>query len=126
MNLQDNVTFTGRISDKEVAEIVSSSWLNIHTSLTEGWGISIIEAAAAGTPTVAFRVPGVSESVENGYNGITVPDGNRMALVNAALQILHDPQRWWLSSPEVAKKYSWDKTAELWDKLLIEIVKAHH
>ena len=91
------------------------------SSVTEGWGISIIEASSAGTPTVAFKVPGVSDSVENGLNGITVENGNRQSLTEAALEILRNPEKWWSSSVEVAKKYSWDKTAELWEKLIKEI-----
>ena len=126
LDLRENVLFAGRISDSEVAEIVASSWLNIHSSVTEGWGISIIEAASAGTPTVAFKVPGVSDSVENGLNGITVENGNKRAMTDAALEILRDPERWWSSSIEVAKKYSWDKTAELWETLIKEIADDHH
>ncbi len=118
LDLEENVVFTGKISYSEIANIVASSWLNIHSSVTEGWGISIIEAASAGTPTVAYNVPGVSNSVENGFNGITVENYNRKALADAAFSILNDPGRWWSSSTEVAKKYSWDKTAELWEKLI--------
>ena len=123
LDLTKNVVFTGRVSDKKVSEVVASSWLNIHSSITEGWGISIIEAASAGTPTVAYKVPGVSESIENGLNGILVQNGDRNALANAALAILKDPKKWWFSSTEVAKKYSWDRTAELWENLISEVVK---
>ena len=126
LDLRENVVFTGKIPDSEVSEIVAYSWLNIHSSVTEGWGISIIEAASAGTPTVAYRVPGVSDSVENGFNGIAVEDRNRRALADAALKILRDPKRWWSSSIEVAKKYSWDETAELWETLIKEIADDHH
>jgi glycosyltransferase involved in cell wall biosynthesis len=122
LDLKECVKFTGRIPDSEVAGIVASSWLNVHSSVTEGWGISIIEAASAGTPTIAFKVPGVADSVENGLNGITVENGNRRAMADAALEILRDPKRWWSSSIEVAKKYSWDRTAESWEKLIKEIV----
>ncbi len=121
LDLRENVVFTGRISDNEVAKVVASSWLNIHTSVTEGWGISIIEAASAGTPTVAFKVPGVSDSVENGFNGTTVEDGDRKELVDAALNILREPKKWWSSSLEIAKKYSWDRTANLWETLIMEL-----
>lgn len=121
LDLTNNIVFTGRISDEKVSEIVAFSWLNIHSSVTEGWGISIIEAASAGTPTIAYKVPGVSDSVENGFNGITVEDGNRKELVDAALNILRDPKKWWSSSIEVARKYSWDKTAESWEKLMTTI-----
>ena len=95
--------FTGRVSNEKLAELVSSSWINIHSSVTEGWGYSITEVASAGTPTVAYRVAGVSDSIENGVNGITVDDGDRKAFRNAAFAILNDPRKWWLSSVEVAK-----------------------
>lgn len=121
LGLKENVVITGRASDSEVAEIVASSWLNIHSSVTEGWGISIIEAASAGTPTVAYKVPGVCDSLKDGYNGITVENGNLKALIDASLIILKNPEKWWSSSIEVAKKYSWDKTADLWKKLIVKI-----
>jgi glycosyltransferase involved in cell wall biosynthesis len=121
LNIEDYVEFTGRISSKELSGIVASSWLNVHTSVTEGWGYSILEASSAGTPTVAYDVPGVRDAVEEGLNGIKVKDGNREAFAEAALSILSNPERWWLSSVKVSQKYSWDKTAELWTKLFEEV-----
>ena len=124
LNLQDFVEFTGRISSEELSYIVASSWLNVHTSVTEGWGYSILEASAAGTPTVAYDVPGVTDAVEDGLNGIKVKDGDRKTLADSALSILNDPERWWSSSIEVANKYSWDKTVESWENLIKEIASA--
>ena len=119
--IQDSVKFTGRLDDKELAKVVASSWLNIHASITEGWGYSILEASSAGTPTVAYNVPGVVDTIENGINGLKVKDGDREALAEAALEILNDPNKWWSSSVEVANKYSWDRTAEMWDNLIHKI-----
>ena len=122
LNVKDSVVFTGRISNEELSRIVASSWLNIHTSVTEGWGFSILEASAAGTPTVAYEVPGVEDAIENGLNGLKIKDGDREALSEAALSILTNPEKWWSSSLEVAKKYSWDKTTELWDSLIRNVI----
>jgi glycosyltransferase involved in cell wall biosynthesis len=122
-NVQNHVEFKGRISSVKLSNIVASAWLNVHTSVTEGWGLSIIEASAAGTPTVAYDVPGVRDTVEDEINGIKVKDGNRKALAEAAFSILNDPERWWSSSIEVAKKYSWDATAELWDSLIRKVAR---
>jgi glycosyltransferase involved in cell wall biosynthesis len=121
LKIQDYVTFTGRLDEKELSSIVASSWLNIHASVTEGWGFSILEASSAGTPTVAYNVPGVVDTIENGINGLKVKDGDRSALASSALEILNNPQKWRSSSIEVAKKYSWDKTAEMWDRLIRKI-----
>ena len=120
-NIQNSVEFKGRISNEELSNIVASSWLNVHTSVTEGWGFSIMEASSAGTPTVAYDVPGIRDAVDDGQNGVKVEYGNREALTDAALSILTDPERWWSSSVKVAQKYSWDKTSELWLKLFKEV-----
>ena len=122
LNMQDCVEFTGRISDKELSDIVASAWLNVHTSVTEGWGYSILEASSAGTPTVAYDVPGVRDAVEDGLNGLKVKDGDRKALADAAFSILTNSEISW-SSIKVSQKYSWDKTAELWIKLFEEVKK---
>lgn len=121
LNLQNYAIFKGRVSDKELSDILASSWLNVHTSVTEGWGFSILEASASGTPTVAYDVPGVRDAVEDGLNGIKVRDSDRKGLSDAALSILSNPEKWRLSSIEVAKKYSWDKTSEMWETMIKEI-----
>ncbi|MEM3859555.1 MAG: glycosyltransferase family 4 protein [Candidatus Micrarchaeaceae archaeon] len=122
-NLDDRVTFTGRVTDEVLAAEVSKSWLNIHTSVTEGWGLSITEASAAGTPTVAYSVPGVVDAVEDGINGIKVKDGDRKALTDAAMKILSAPEKWWVSCAKVGEKYSWDKTARLWDETIKKVLE---
>ena len=121
LNLLDDVIFKGRVSNKDLAYIVASAWLNVHTSVTEGWGLSVLEASSAGTPSVAYEVPGIVDVIEDGINGIKVKDGDRKALVEAAYSILSHPERWWKSSVKVAKKYSWERTAELWETLIKEI-----
>ena len=121
LNVKGSVVFTGRISTEELSKIVASSWLNIHTSVTEGWGLSILEAAAAGTPTVAYEVPGVSDVIENGLNGLKIKDGDREALSEAALSILTNPEKWWSSSLEGAKKYSWDATVRVWEDIMKKV-----
>ena len=124
MGLQDSIDFKGRLSNEDLSNIVASSWLNIHASVTEGWGYSILEASSSGTPTVAYAVPGVVDTIENNLNGITVKDGDRNALADSAIKILSNPNKWWLSSIDVAKKYSWDRTAEMWETLIQEL-KTH-
>jgi glycosyltransferase involved in cell wall biosynthesis len=123
LGVQNSVIFTGRIAQMELSKIVASSWINIHTSVTEGWGLSIIEASSSGTPTVAYSVPGVVDTIEDHVNGIKVRDGDRTALLNAAISILRDPEKWWSSSTKVARKYNWDNTAKLWEKIILDSLK---
>ena len=116
--LDSVVSFLGRLDYSELGRIVASSWLNIHSSVTEGWGLSIIEASSAGTPTVAYEVPGVVETIEDGVNGLKVKDGDREALIEATYKIFKDPEELWSSSVKFAEKYSWEETANAWYELI--------
>lgn len=121
LGIESNVQFMGRLDEDDLVDTVSKSWINIHSSVTEGWGYSVIEASSAGTPTVAFDVPGISDSIRNGYNGLKVENGNIHDLLDAALQILVNPLQWWVSSREVALEYSWDETVRSWERLIREV-----
>ena len=70
---------------------------------------------------MAYDVPGVSDAVEEGRNGIRVRDGDVRALAEAALRILRDLDEWWRSSSEVAARYSWDRTTRMWERILHQI-----
>ena len=89
--------------------------------VTEGWAYSVLESASAGTPTVAYDVPGISDSIRNGKNGIKVKDGNLHDLLDAALMILDDPLQWWVSAHEVAEEYGWNETVRSWEKLILDL-----
>ena len=116
-----NLQFMGKLDDYDLADTVSASWINIHSSVVEGWGYSVLEASSAGTPTVAYDVPGISDSITNGKNGIKVKDGNLHDLLDAALMILDDPSLWSVSAHKVAEEYGWNETVRSWERLILEL-----
>ena len=66
----DGIEVVGRVSDSEKQQLLSQAWLLMHSAVHEGWGIVVTEAAAAGTPTLAFDVPGVRDAVQDGETGV--------------------------------------------------------
>jgi glycosyltransferase involved in cell wall biosynthesis len=60
-NLNPNIIFTGRVSDKELAELYSNSLCFIFPSLYEGFGIPPLEAMACGSPVVVSNVASLPE-----------------------------------------------------------------
>ena len=121
IGLGENVEFMGRLDEDSLFDIVSRSWLNLHFSVAEGWGYSILEAAACGTPTVAYSVPGVEEAIEDGKNGIKVRDNDRQKFEKAAELLLGEYATWPKACRDVAEKYSWDSTADLWENHLLSL-----
>ncbi len=117
--ITENITFTGRLSEMDLKKVVGRAWVNIHSSVTEGFGFSIIEASALGTPTVAYDVPGVNEAVENGKNGILCSDGDREEMLQAIFKIIDgSANEWTANSIQTVRKYSWDETARRWENHL--------
>lgn len=111
------VTFHGRRPDAVRDEILRSAWLTTSTSQGEGWGCSILEAAALGVPCLALQAPGVRDSVVHGRTGWLVEDAGDLAaaLVRAvgelsspghAEQVAEVCRRW-------ARYFDWDRSAEL-------------
>ncbi len=69
-----NVVLEGRVSEERKAELLSEAWLIVHTAEREGWGLVLLEAGLCGTPTLAYRVPGVVDAVVDRETGILVDD----------------------------------------------------
>ncbi|MBO4165303.1 glycosyltransferase family 4 protein [Micromonospora sp. MMS20-R2-23] len=75
LGLTDRVRFTGFVSDADKRHLLASAWVALTPSLKEGWGLTIVEAGAVGTPTVAFRgAGGVEESLVDGETGLLAED----------------------------------------------------
>ncbi|MFW6724267.1 glycosyltransferase family 4 protein [Streptomyces sp. MAR4 CNY-716] len=64
------VTFTGHVSEGEKHRLLASSWLLLHPSLVEGWGLVVTEAAVRGTPAIGFDIPGLRDSIRDGDTGM--------------------------------------------------------
>jgi glycosyltransferase involved in cell wall biosynthesis len=60
-------------------------------SYREGFGLSLIEAAAAGLPSVASRIYGVTDAVIDGATGLLVPVRDVPALAAALACLVEDP-----------------------------------
>lgn len=118
LELQRSVEFVGRIPDHALSEYVGRSWLNVHCAVSEGWGFSVMEASSAGVPTVAFDARGLSDSVQDGTNGLLVTSGDESALADAACKILERPDEWRRPSRRWAEGFSWETTTDLWSKLI--------
>ena len=115
LNLDDHVIFTGKLDNDSLSETIAQSWVNIHCSLTEGWGFSTMEAAACGTPTVAYNVPGLSNSVIEDKTGMLADDGDATALSSKIEKIFNEGRQWTTSCRSFAEMYSWKNTATLWE-----------
>ncbi len=107
-----DISFMGRISAEEVSANVSSSWVNLQTSMAEGFGVSMLEAAACGTPTIAIKAPGVSEIVERFHFGKTIESMEEFD--EAFKDVCENIGKFSEEAYKSAMAFSWDACASEW------------
>ncbi|WP_101833639.1 glycosyltransferase family 4 protein, partial [Frankia canadensis] len=113
----DVVRWHGYVDTATRDRLLASAWLTVNPSHGEGWGLSVLEAAALGVPAVAFRVPGLRDAVRDGVTGWLVEDGEPLGpTLDAALRTLADPAgaaRVRSAARTWASGFTWDASAEL-------------
>lgn len=120
LGAEDWLSLPGRVSDDEQLAAYRSAWLITSASLREGWGMTLTEAAACGTPSVATDIAGHRDAVRNGSSGVLVPEGESLA--PSIIALLNDPtKRANLSTGalEYAQTLTWERTADHAFNLLV-------
>jgi glycosyltransferase involved in cell wall biosynthesis len=70
MGASDWCHVRGRVSDDELLDAYRRAWVVSSASVAEGWGMTLTEAAACGTPAVATRIAGHLDAVAEGSSGL--------------------------------------------------------
>lgn len=73
------IHWTGRVSDDELVDWYRRAWVVASASRREGFGLTLTEAASCGTPTVATRIPGHVDAVDEGHSGLLASDTDELA-----------------------------------------------
>ena len=91
LNISDNVTFLGNITD--IAAFLKRIDVFVLSSIQEGIPLALLEAMAAVKPVIATTVGGIPEVIEHGTDGMLVEATNVNALKNAILSMLNDKKK---------------------------------
>lgn len=115
LGIQNRTRFTGFVSDRERDRLIADTRVCVCPSQKEGWGLTVIESNALGTPVVATDADGLRDSVRDGETGFLVAnrdvDGFRMRIAELlendtlALQMSERALAW-------SKNFSWDTAAD--------------
>jgi glycosyltransferase involved in cell wall biosynthesis len=105
------MTLTGYLERDEIVSHYQRAWLVVSGSLAEGWGLSLTEGAACGTPAVATDIRGHRSSVVDGVTGVLAPPDQLGATLGDLL--LDDERRSRLAAAALARArtLTWDASA---------------
>ncbi|MEO0122773.1 MAG: glycosyltransferase family 4 protein [candidate division WOR-3 bacterium] len=122
--LRLEVDFKGFVSEKEKYETYQKARVVVQPSVKEGWGLTAIEAQACGTPVICANSPGLKETVVNEKTGYLYEYGNIKELAAKIKDMIIDDTKWQKFSNaaiEWAKNFSWDRSAESMEKILMDV-----
>ena len=125
LGLGGAVRFHGFASEEQKLELLRRTWANLFPSPKEGWGITVVEAAACGTPSIASDSPGLRDSVRHGETGYLVPHGDVEALARRMLELADAPDvvaTLGAGARRFAEGLTWDRTAAETERHLADII----
>jgi len=106
------VRMAGYVTDEELVELYQQAWLVTAASTAEGWGMTLTEAAACGTPAVATDIAGHRDSVADGKSGVLV-DSSRAMVAEISRLIGDEDARGRLAegARKHAAQFTWEAAA---------------
>ncbi|HEX9992105.1 MAG TPA: glycosyltransferase family 4 protein [Acidimicrobiales bacterium] len=106
------IALAGRVDDAALIDLYRSAWVLASTSAREGWGMTLTEAAACGTPSVVTRIAGHEDAVDEGRSGLLA--GDLPGIVAALDRVLGDAdlrRRLQEGALAHARRFTWEATA---------------
>lgn len=131
LRLDGHVYLLGRVDDHELGSIYKAADLMILPAVAmkndvEGFGIVVLEAAAAAVPAVATRVGGIPDAIEENKSGILVEPGNYRQLSRTVIDLLsnEDKRREMgkYAQSRVKEKFSWEKIVRRYEEVFSGVI----
>ena len=114
LGLSARTRFLGFLDDDERDRWLADSRVCVCPSEKEGWGLSVIEANAVGTPVVASDAPGLRDSVRHGETGWLAPIDDTAAFtakIAALLSADEEAEAMATKAAAWARRFDWDAAA---------------
>ncbi|WP_445370369.1 glycosyltransferase [Methylomonas sp. HW2-6] len=131
LSLAELVRFFGRMPNKFLPDYYAAADIFIAPSIidkqgdTEGQGVILLEAMAAGVPLIATNVGGVSDIVKNGKSGVLINPNNPTELKNAIEWLIMDPKArsyFRRQGQALSINYDWDLISEKFTKVYFKLI----
>lgn len=120
---ENKIQFLGQLTDEELATCYAVSDVHIFPLIevpgdVEGFGMVAIEAAALGTPTVAFNTGGVADAIKP-TSGRLVAPGDYNGFTRGVLDMIHQSSADRASCIEHARSFRWEKVNQQFRDVVI-------
>ena len=111
--LSSRVIMHGFVDEQTKTDLYGQAWIALTASSSEGWSLTVMEAALCGTPSAALAVGGLAESIVDGETGVLAHDPEE--LCRRVREVVHDPElreRMGDEAERRARTFTWDRPAK--------------
>ena len=117
--LGDRVRMHGYVDEETKAELYGRAWVNLTASQSEGWSLTVMEAALCRTPSAALAVGGLAESIVDGETGFLAADTGKLA--ERVRELVDRPdlrESFGAAAQRRAATFTWDRSASAFLEVL--------
>lgn len=103
-----DITYFDYVDQRKKIELMQKSHVLLVTSIKEGWGLVVTEAASQATPAIVYNVDGLTDSVHNGLTGIICKENSPVNLANNIIKLHRNKKLY-----EKLKNSAWNESQKL-------------
>ncbi len=103
---RDDIEYLGKVSIKKKTELMQKCHFIAVTSVKEGWGLIVTEAASQGTPAIVYNVDGLRDSVRNKITGLIARKNTPEGLAEKIIELYQKDRRHYRTMQKNAWSFS--------------------
>ncbi|PZU99742.1 MAG: glycoside hydrolase [Pseudanabaena sp.] len=121
----DRIQVIPTYQNNQLPSLLAGHSIHLFPSLSEGFGLAVVEAMACGLVPIVTSIPGPTEIVTNDFDALVIPPRDSLAIEEAVKKLISDREymnKLRTNAYETAQKYSWSNIAktnlDLYEKAL--------
>jgi glycosyltransferase involved in cell wall biosynthesis len=122
LGVEKQVVFSGYLTDEELIKLYQTSLALIQPSLSEGFGLTGVEAMASGIPVIASRIPIFQEIYQDAAQYFDPMNPASFAQAVHELELADWPKTL-QKGAKVAAQYNWQKTAQATWQAYLQVIR---
>ena len=124
LGLGETVRFPGFLDQTAKAREFDAADIFLNTSRIDNMPVAIVEAGAMGLPVISTAVGGIADLLQDGLDGLLVPDGDVLAMVGAARRLIAEPDlvdRLSVNGRALSERSAWSAVRAQWEDLFARL-----
>jgi len=130
LKVEHHVTFLGLVENRDLPALYQTSTMFVLPSLSEGFGLVLVEALGCECPVIATDLPAIRDIIVNGKTGLTARTKNPDDLADKIVYLLQNPavrkQLGTAGRKYVHDRYAWEIITDRYAQLIARFVPPHH